>query len=176
MELKTRTVKSLVGIVMMAVLACLGAGPALAGTLLSGYGGPGEGNQAILGAGLVNLPSGGGPGGAAGANGAPSGESLAQASSGSSTAAPGGQGTSVKSRGRRTGRPSRTSGSGPGGYRAAHTPSGAAEPVSGASAGSQPLGLSGSDMLFIVLALAALLITGLLTRQLTHGAGRRARG
>lgn len=182
MKLKTRTVKSLAGATFVAVFLCMGAGTALAGTLLSGYGGPGEGNQAILGAGLVNAPSGGGPGGGSGggsgAAGSPSAAALSQASSSRSSAAAssGGQGTRGKGTGSSTGKPSRTPGAGAGGYRAAHTPPGAAEPVPAASAGSQPLGLSGSDVLYILLALAALVVTALLTRQLTHGPERGARG
>jgi hypothetical protein len=179
MKLQTRIVKSLVGATIVAVFFCAGAGTALAGTLLSGYGGPGEGNQALLGAGLVNLPSGGGTGGGSGAVGSPSGAAPSQApSSGSSSpTTAGGKGKHRKGTGSATGgKPSRTPGAVAGGYRAAHTPAGAAEPVPGGSAGSQPLGLSGSDVLYILLALAALAVTALVTRQLTHAAGRGARG
>ena len=42
-----------------ATLAVAAPAPALASSLLSGYGGPGQGNQAILGSALVNGPRGG---------------------------------------------------------------------------------------------------------------------
>src|SRR5580693_9670272 len=46
------------------VLASAVPAVARAGSLLSGYGGPGEGSQVILGATLLNSPPGGGEGGA----------------------------------------------------------------------------------------------------------------
>jgi hypothetical protein len=60
--------------------ACLPAG-AQANPLLSGYGGPGQGNQAILGAALLNGRGGGGGSGtlaAASSSGSPSGESASR--------------------------------------------------------------------------------------------------
>ena len=160
--MKTRTVKSLVGATVVAMLLCAGSATALAGTLLSGYGGPGEGSQAILGAGLVNLPSGRGPSGGARAL-APS------PSSGASPTAAGRQGAHGKGTDSSSARPQRTS-AGAGrssGSGAAHT-LGAAT-AQGTAVGSQALGLSGSDLLYVLLALAALVLTALLTRQLTHG-------
>ena len=49
---------------MTLAAAALAPASATAGSLLSGYGGPGEGNQAILGSALLGGPSGGGGGGA----------------------------------------------------------------------------------------------------------------
>jgi hypothetical protein len=78
-----RRIISSVGLVAVAA-ACLPAG-AQANPLLSGYGGPGQGNQAILGATLLNGRGGGGGSGtlaAASSSGSLSGESA------SGTAAP----------------------------------------------------------------------------------------
>ncbi|HXP28462.1 MAG TPA: hypothetical protein VN804_01790, partial [Solirubrobacteraceae bacterium] len=57
----------------LAALICVAAPQAaLAGSLLSGYGGPGEGSQALIGASLVKGPRGGGGGGSSsGSSGRP---------------------------------------------------------------------------------------------------------
>lgn len=64
-----RRVAILIALLAFAVGGSPGA--ALASSLLSGYGGPGEGSEAIIGSTLVNGPSGGAGGGSAGAGGSP---------------------------------------------------------------------------------------------------------
>src|SRR5262249_33452093 len=84
------------------LLAFLAAGtpvPASASSVLSGYGGPGQGNQAILGSALLSGPGGGGGssgrGGSGGAGGSGGGGSSSQGGSssegGSSGALPSGR-------------------------------------------------------------------------------------
>ena len=161
------------------VLSILGLSPALAsaGPLLSGYGGPGEGNQTVLGSALLNGPSGKGGGGGGGSTGG----GLVAASSQTITAA-GGQTAGAK-------RPSEASGGGAGNS-SGLAPSGkhlkrsagqasasASQPYIGTysptashstNGGSQTLGLSGADLAYILLALAMLLLTGLMTRRLAR--------
>jgi hypothetical protein len=161
--------------------------PAVAGSLLNGYGGPGEGNQAILGSALVNGPRGGGG----------RGGSTGESSSGLAASAPveaiptgprtdGGGGTAPG--GTAPGRSGASRhGSTPGGHRGEATGgvSGSAgkSSTSAASAyaaaergaaarlasdGSGTLGLSSGDFLYILLALGVLAVTGVLTRRLTR--------
>jgi len=147
---------------------------ALANPLLSGYGGPGEGNQAILGSALVG-GSGGGGGSAGGASGGSPGASPSEA------AGPGAQSpqrspapTGSKARaGRRAagqGAGSRGSGSDQAsGAGARAYPVSSAENASQATSGeTQTLGLSGEDFAYIFLALGALAFTGVLTRRLAR--------
>jgi hypothetical protein len=146
-----------------ATLATLAVAPTAAGAnpLLSGYGGPGQGDQAILGSGLVNSPGGGG---SAGPSGGVASSELTVATSHSSAGSTGGakrphhaaggagqQGTAKRS-------PAAP---------ASVAPASGLQPVSSTSSGGT-LGLSGGDMLLIVFGLAALALTGLLTRQLTR--------
>jgi hypothetical protein len=148
------------------IVAAVAAAPstAAASPLLSGYGGPGQGNQAILGSALLNGPGGGSSGGSSGSTG--SGEETS-----SSTPATGsGGGTRTPSGGRRARR------------RPEHAPAGApaapspARPLSSAaSVGSQPLGLSGTDVFYVVLGCGALIMTASITRMLvrrTPGPGK----
>jgi hypothetical protein len=177
----------LIGLVAGATAAL--PAPALASPLLSGYGGPGQGNQAILGSALVNGPRGGGGGGGAGGGSGSSGaggESSTAPTGGesesrSSTAPPVGKGGF--SQGRPGGSPARGSGARRVGGRSVtgkHAPGGstavsasadsfypAAERVpAGAQAGT--LGLSGEDALLIALAVGSLALIAGLTRRLTR--------
>jgi hypothetical protein len=148
------------------------AAPASAGSLLSGYGGPGQGNQAILGAALLNGPHGGGRGGS-GAGGGPSGGAGA-GQTGSPVTSKGARGPTTS-----TGSASGRGGRGEGGARS-HGPNGSASaggaptyppPSSNAalaSADSNTLGLSGADLLFVLLAVGVLALTGTLTMRLTR--------
>ncbi len=68
-----------------AAIGSVPAAPAFANSLLSGYGGPGQCNQAILGSALINGPGGNG----GGSGGAGSGGSRSSGSAGGSTAAEG---------------------------------------------------------------------------------------
>ncbi len=140
------------------------AGVAQANPILSGYGGPGEGSQTILGATLIGGPpsSGGRP---------------AEGQTGSSGAAvpAGGSGGAERSGTRRgggssrhaAGRPAHHPGSqasanqvpGASGYASAAYRTSAARPV---------LGVSGEDLLIMLAALIGIAMTGLITRRLAQ--------
>jgi len=140
--------------------------PAQANPLLSGYGGPGQGNQAILGSALLNGPAGGG-GGASG--GGASGES------GSATTI-----TSVSSAPGRRGGGSKRSRANSQSVAPASPPQKIAPPRRDASSAylaaergravgqSGALGLTGQDLLYIILALGALTLAAVFTRRLTQ--------
>jgi hypothetical protein len=152
-------------------LGCSALAPASAaagGSLLSGYGGPGEGSQAILGSTLLNGPKGGGgasgdgsatPGGGRGAAGA--GGGLAPgAAAGRRISAPVRTGT--RQHASRGVKPQAAAG----GARRELAPS--VLRASAVSVASQPLGLSGSDIAYILLALASIGLTGVLTTRLAR--------
>jgi hypothetical protein len=170
------------------VAAVLVPAAASAGSLLSGYGGPGEGNQAILGSALLGGPSGtSGSGGGSGGSAATAGQSGASGS----LIATSGEAQAARSH------PGSAAPKGSAGERSSkfaskqrHAVAGAAntsnrsspaytqinKPSKQAAAGSsQPLGLSGPDLLYILLALLALAVTGVVTRGLAranvHGDG-----
>jgi hypothetical protein len=157
-----------------ALVAAAVPGTALANSLLSGYGGPGEGNQAILGSALLNAPKGGsGSGGSSGSaglsqtSGAQSGETSApQSTHGSS----GGTKASARRRkegARATKTPVRSTASqAEAGTRVIY-PAASREVTTG---GSRALGLSGADFVYIILALGVLAVTGFLTVRLTRPA------
>jgi hypothetical protein len=151
---------------LLAAVALFAATPvaAHAGPLLSGYGGPGQGNQAILGSTLLGGGSGGGSSGAGGGTGqAATATALASGSSAAPTSGASG-----------TGHPTRA-GHAAGGLRAHYAAPGAGalkpvsypavEPTAGTAGG---LSLSGADISFVVLAAAALAITGALTRRMVR--------
>jgi hypothetical protein len=143
---------------------------AAGGPLLSGYGAPGEGEQAILGSALLGAPSGGGSGGG-GASGAgqPDG-STGVADTGAATAAGGGaagsrRGSRVAGNGAR-GAPAATSA--PRSKRNSGSRSGLEMASRTSAHSSQTLGLSGEDLAYILAALGALAVTGALTTQLAR--------
>ena len=153
-------------ITTVALLASMvSTGPAAANPLLSGYGGPGEGSQAILGSTLLDGPTQGGggsvgSGGAAGSGGLPS----AGADAGLATVAPQQKASSVAHRDRTAGGIGTASGDSSQTHIA-----GSGLPASQATvAGAQTLGLSGKDLLYTLLALGALAITSVLTRRLAR--------
>jgi hypothetical protein len=163
---------------LLAVAAVL-PGSALASPLLSGYGGPGQGNQALLGSTLINGPKGGG-----GSSGSTSSTTAGIAES--DEAPPEGQGSaggagSGKGGGGTGSSPDRHASSRDGAAGTAHgkpsTPAAAtsfypaAERLPADSQGGS-LGLSGTDVLLIVLAAALLVSLGLLTRR-ASGSGER---
>ena len=164
-------------------LLCVSAAPAAASsTLLSGYGGPGQGNQAIIGSALVGggHSGGSGRGGSGGAGGAGS-----AGGSGSSSSASGLSPSSIAlapaTGAARTGSgaPSRRSASAgkPASPRKPTAKTGPAPahplaaPVASRSAGSGALGLSGADVGYIVLASGLLALTALLTVRLSRRPG-----
>jgi hypothetical protein len=156
-------------IVIVALLGLAGIWPAatLASPLLSGYGGPGQGNQAILGSALLN---GGGRGGGSGAapTAATSGGAQLAAPSGASgpTRAAAPTGSRVRHRSASPGRTSR---------QASAATASAAEAYAalerGAARPSAFLGLSGDDLLYILLGLGVLAFTGIVTSRVARGGG-----
>ena len=160
-------------------------GSAVASPLLSGYGGPGQGNQALLGSALVNGPRGGGGSSASSGSSASTSGGIAeserssegQVSGSGSDARKGGGGKSGSSPARHSlhsgaatpahGKPSRPA--------AAPSFYPAAERLPADSRGGS-LGLSGTDVLLIVLAAALLVSLGLLTRRASVSGERESTG
>jgi hypothetical protein len=167
--------------VLPATLLALALMPvsAQAGSLLSGYGGPGAGNQAILGSTLLNGPRGGGGGSSAGGSnsklsglsstgtidtgaraGRSGGEEPVRPSAADRRPTRGGHGEQAK------GGASRSAGG--------ETPSRAfsaypaSERAETRATSSAALGLSGADLLYVLLAFGVLVLTGVLTRRLTR--------
>ncbi len=154
------------GIIMTGTLLLLGlsaTAPAGANPLLSGYGGPGQGNQAILGSALLGAPGGGGAGGSGGGTSGTSGGSTGggTASVGSRVGSDG-----ARSRGHGSARVGKHPGAGTG--QASGVSSQPYIASSDTNVGSQALGLSGSDLLLIFAALVLLAVTAALTRQLAR--------
>jgi hypothetical protein len=154
------------GIITTGTLLLLGlsaTAPAGANPLLSGYGGPGQGNQAILGSALLGTPGGGGAGGSPG--GTPG---IGGGSTGTGAAAGGPRvgSAGARSRGHGSAGAGRHPGAGAG-----HASRVSPQPYiasSDTNVGSQALGLSGQDLLLIFVALALLAATAALTRQLAR--------
>ena len=178
----TITAAFLVLAVSVVVPAAADAGP-----LLSGYGGPGQGNQAILGSALVGGGSGGHGSGSGGAGG--SGVS-GSGSAGASSAGAAGSGTVTLSAGARArgetlgtardtrGKHAKTPLAGSSATGSSSSSGSSSLTASrGGAGGSLMLGLSGADLLYILLAFGLLVFTGVLTRSLSREpeAGREAR-
>lgn len=184
-------------ILIVGCLVAFGTAPsdaALASSLLSGYGGPGQGNQAILGSALLNRPGGGSGGGGSGSSGSGSGEESGSLASGADSSTSSSEAASSGARSStRSGAGRKTSSSAADAGRGSQTPRSAAASASppsiadvyaaaerGRPAPSTPaFGLSGADLLLIVLALGMLALIGLLSRRLTRvgpSAGSRAAG
>jgi hypothetical protein len=162
--------KGLRGITTTVTLVALGSAAAApvsaqANSLLSGYGGPGQGNQAILGAALLNGPPSGGSGGGGG-GGQPA--AAAQAGTGA-PAAGGGAGGPTRRSG---GRPAAASGAErrAGGAAAALSARTPVLPTAAEEAAvrAPALGVSGADLLYILGGLGVLVLTATLTRGLVR--------
>lgn len=166
-----RTITPVVGL----LLALCAATPvsAQADSLLSGYGGPGQGNQAILGSALLNGPAGGGGGSAGGGLAGESGSATTPTSFGAANGRSGG------ASGRSGGANGRSSANGQSGSRGGSTqkvtrpPAGASSAYLAAERGrrvgqSGALGLTGADLLYMILALGTLTLAAVLTRRLTQ--------
>lgn len=159
-------------LVFAALVAAAMPGTAPANSLLSGYGGPGEGNQAILGSALLNSPKGGGGSGGAGVSqtsgsqtSGVSGETSASQSTHGSSGARKASARRRKEDARATKTPVRSTGSrAEEGARVIY-PAALREVTTG---GSRVLGLSGADFVYIILALGVLALTGFLTVRLTR--------
>jgi len=149
----------------------------LAGPLLSGYGGPGEGNQAILGSAL--LGGGGSSGGSSGSTGSSPGVAAETAGGQSGRSQSNGSATGASELNSMAGRRSKGSARG----RTASSRDNTAESSGGAArayavsssrsipGASDTLGLSGADLAYIFLTLCALILTGVLTRRFAQAAG-----
>jgi len=149
---------------------------AAASSLLSGYGGPGQGSQAILGSTLLGGSSGGGGGSTSGGSGGSSGsfrygERLGETeSSATGSAGAGGSPGRKSAVGGASGSRAGSGGASAGGastYPASST--GNADEASAVA--PETLGLSGDDLPYILLAFAGLALTGILTRQLARTGG-----
>jgi type IV secretion system protein TrbL len=161
-------------IALAVTLSAYAPASAPASSLLSGYGGPGQGAQAILGSVLLNGRSGGAGGGSAGGGptgAAPLGAVATRGGSGGGGGGPtssGGVGSQRRAVARQ--RSQRTPPAAGGGAVGSYSRLGASR----SSAGDAGVfGLSDSVFLFALLALTALLFTGLLTRGLTKASGTR---
>jgi hypothetical protein len=146
------------------IISVVSPATASAGSLLSGYGGPGAGSQAIIGSTLVNNPPSGGSGAGAGAS--PSTGSLQSAPTSTRTATTGSSphGATGKRAHGNQGAPvsSNTSPVGP-------QPRQTALIAPQAKVESSPaLGISVADLLYIALALGALVLTGVFTAKLAR--------
>jgi hypothetical protein len=142
---------------------------ASAGSLLSGYGGPGDGSQAILGSALVAEPPTGGGGAGATPLGSTAAEASLEAPAGAAVTAPSGA-RSLPSASRRTqhARAGRSSGK-PRVGDAASSSRRTAATSPARSAQAAPLGFSPADLLELAIALAALALTAALTVRATRG-------
>ena len=141
-----------------------------ANPLLSGYGGPGQGSQLILGSSLLGGTGGGGASAAGGAStaatrGGLGGASAPSASRSSASAVHAAHGVVLRRRSSAGGAAAGTSGGAP-----------VAFPASAHQAAPPALGVSQQDLLYIVLALCILAVAGVLTRRLTYPRGGPARG
>jgi len=190
--------------VAAAVLLALPVAAQAGSSTLSGYGGPGEGNQAVLGSALVGGHGGGGNSGA-GSGGQSGGAGAEGSAAGAPAAEPGSsQGQSAHSQGQSAqgadepNLRSAASGSGSGSGKA--KPSSRVKTSSGSNGSSQGqpaaarsyypvaehvpaggqgtvLGLTADDLLYVILGLVILMLVGLLTRRLDDSASSaRSRG
>jgi hypothetical protein len=182
---------------LLAVLTAAAPSCAFANSLLSGYGGPGEGSQAIIGSALVGGAGGGGgsSGGSSGPSGSSSGDlagagprnsaGTAAPKTGAGTAAPSG------SRGRGSGSEKRgaagraadrgagsrgRSGEASGGVARAYPVLSRDQASRSAFGGSAGPGVSGEDLGYVLFALAALAVTGVVTRWLVRASPVRPEG
>jgi hypothetical protein len=166
--------RATLAVISATALAVLPPAAALGNSLLSGYGGPGQGSQAILGSGLIN---GGGRGGSGGSGG--SGAGSAAAESNASPPASGGSGQGSQSAvsaphrrapstpSRRASAPSAVRGSSSAGAPTTY-PLSSKEGSPAVAEASDPLGISGADLAYVLVAAGALALLGLVTRQFTQ--------
>ncbi|HEX4484106.1 MAG TPA: hypothetical protein VH081_09990 [Solirubrobacteraceae bacterium] len=159
---------------------------ALAGSLLSGYGGPGEGSQALIGATLVNGSRGGGGGSGGGGSAGGGRPNLAEPATPPASTRADGTGeskASSSSRGGSSRQTKRSSSQGANGSNAAGSGASAASAQATDRAGfasyprsehivDQPssfaLGISGADFAYALIALLCLLLTAFATSRLAR--------
>ena len=158
----------------LALLGAVAPAASASSTLLSGYGGPGQGNQAVLGSTLIGGRGGGGGGNAGAASGGEAASPQSVSIEASPAPATGSRPTRAGGNGSGTtahqGKAPRSAGAvSPGAVRAL--------PALTATSSSAPaLGLSGSDVAYVVLALVVLALTALVTVLLTRGDSATRRG
>ena len=175
---------------LLAALVAVAPASAYANSLLSGYGGPGAGNQAILGSALIGGGGSAGGGGSSGSSGstgstgstsgagaAGDGETTSGGASGQGLEAGAKQGAAGKRAGGRQAAGGAV-GSGRGHGKASGGAAGAypvrpLDDVSNpTSAGSGALGFAAADFGYLLLVLAVLGATGLVTRRLARAPTR----
>jgi hypothetical protein len=155
-------------LVLVPVLLTATRSSASAGPLLSGYGGPGQGNQSILGSALLNGSGGGG------GSGRGSGPAASSSTSPTSSGVPAGGARTALPRSHAHVRPGEdkqaagTIGQASDGSFGAYPVSERSGAAQSAVADSGTLGLSGADLLYVLLALCVLAFTAVLTRRLTR--------
>jgi len=165
---------------LLVLLGCCALAPAASAssTLLSGYGGPGQGNQAILGSTLI----GGGGGSRGSGGGGSSGAEAPQSVSIEATSTASGAGAGAGTAGHGTHPGAAHSNPGGKGRRGATagartTPETIGRVVDVRSTSAPALGLSGTDVAYIVLAFLVLALTAALTVVLSRGGrARETRG
>jgi hypothetical protein len=144
-----------------------------ASPLLSGYGGPGQGSQMILGSSLLNGPGGGG-GRAAAAGGGEASTAATQGAPGLAASSTSSSSVSVvhAAHGAALGRRSSS-----GGARAGSSADAlGSSPALARQAAPPALGVSQNDLLYILLALGVLVLAGVLTRRFAYPGSGPARG
>jgi hypothetical protein len=154
-----RTIRLTAAMAAVALSVCAPSA-AQASSLLSGYGGPGQGNQAILGSGLLNTPSGGGGSG---------GGSVSSTSAGS-VAAQGGSAAGKRAHkgGAASGKQGSRSKAGSSAASPLYLSPGQLQRSRAASTGTSVLGLSGEQLLLTILGLVALVLIGAFTLRLAR--------
>ncbi len=160
------TTRIVTAIGTLAVIAAT-ASVASANPLLSGYGGPGQGSQVVLGGTL--LGGGGGPGESSSPTplaGTGTVSSPAATSKGTGGPSSGGSGNRRRAPGKgATGKAGTSKGTGV----APHPPASLPAGYPGASGSQPPLGITGQDVLYGLLVLALLGATAVATRELARG-------
>lgn len=172
---------------LLVVFATFAPSSALANSLLGGYGGPGEGNQAILGSALVGGAGGAGGGGSSSGSSGSSGGSIGSTGSSSSATVGGGTSAGVSeatSTGASEGGLTVSGGSRSAAGQVSHSQAGSGK-TSGGTARAYPLssrdndsqstsggwgslGVSAADLGYVLLALGALGVTGVVTSRLVQ--------
>jgi len=159
--------RKIIAIVALLGLAGIWPAAASANPLLSGYGGPGQGNQAILGSALLN------GGGRGGGSGAPPSAATSGGSQGVQLGVPGAAGGSAHAAAPSGSRARRHSATSPAGASrqapALGDPAGVYAALErGAARPSAFMGLSGDDLVYILLGLGVLAFTGVATSRVAR--------
>jgi hypothetical protein len=163
------------GVLVVATVALALPAVARANPLLSGYGGPGQGSQALLGASLTGPRGGGGGAGSSGEATAASAIEAPAASAGASQTQGAAAGTKhASTRNRRSQHSSRSAPAGTGS-------SGASGPtqtglVPARSVQADAAGVSSGDLALILLGIGVVAATGILMARLARGQKREGRG